>query len=53
MENLKETFLERVYPLELVTENLAKGTALKRENFLKPNYGHNAFMALRVANMGV
>ena len=36
MENLKEKFLERGYPLELVTENLAKGAALKRENLLNP-----------------
>ena len=36
MENLKEKFLERGYPLELVTENLARGAALQRENLLNP-----------------
>ena len=36
LENLKQKFLERGYPLEMVRENLARGAALDREDLLKP-----------------
>ena len=38
MENLKEKFLTRGYPLNLIVENLARGAALQRENLLNPNF---------------
>ena len=38
MDNLKQKFLERGYPLEMVTENLARGAALDREDLLKPKF---------------
>ena len=38
MENLKQTFLERIYPLEMVTENLVRGAALDREDLLKQKF---------------
>ena len=37
-ENLKEKFLARGYPIELITENLARGAALCREDLLRPNF---------------
>ena len=36
LENLKQKFLERGYPLDIVRENLARGAALDREDLLKP-----------------
>ena len=37
-ENLKEKFLARGYPIELITENLERGAALCREDLLRPNF---------------
>jgi hypothetical protein len=37
-DNLKEIFLARGYPIQLITENLAKGAVLDREELLRPNF---------------
>jgi hypothetical protein len=37
-ENLKEKFIPRGYPIQLITENLARGAALVREDLLNPNF---------------
>jgi hypothetical protein len=36
--NLKAKFLARGYPIQLITENLARGAALDREDLLNPNF---------------
>ena len=38
MKNLKDKFLERGYPLQMVTDNLQRGAALDREDLLKPKF---------------
>ena len=38
MDNFKQKFLERGYPLEIVNSNLARGAALDREDLLKPKF---------------
>ena len=37
-ENLKQKFMERGYPAELIRENLARGAQLDREDLLKPKF---------------
>ena len=37
-ENLKQKFMERGYPVELIRENLARGAQLDREDLLKPKF---------------
>ena len=51
-ENLKQKFIERGYPLELVDENLMRGAALDREDLLRPKlYPSQATPAVGVVIM--